>query len=103
MMLENSGLNLDALMTSAQGGSAWTLLYPDYTVVRPSSVKKSVPLVIPTGIEDTKMEKYLESWIALKKLDGTIDELYDYWILGKADRQKKPRWCIIRDVLHLID
>ncbi len=25
------------------------------------------------------------------------------WILGKDEEQKKPRWCIIRDVLQWVD
>ena len=100
---EKEDLGLDALLTSAQGGSAWTLLFPDYTVVNPLDKKKSVPLVFPMRSGDTKMESYLEDWISLKELDGTIDELYDYWILGKKTRDKKPRWSVIRDVLHVVD
>lgn len=100
---EKKDLGLDALLTTAQGGSAWTLLYPEYVVVNPMEKKASISLVIPMRSEDIKMENYLENWIALKKLDGTIDELHDYWILGKSTRDKKPRWSIIRDVFHLID
>jgi ABC-type amino acid transport substrate-binding protein len=100
---EKEDLSLDALLTSAQGGSAWTLLFPDYTVVNPLEKKKSVPLVFPMQSGDTKMDSYLENWIELKELDGTIDELYDYWILGKKTRDKKPRWSLIRDVLHLVE
>ena len=40
---------------------------------------------------------------ALKKKDGTIDDLYDYWILGKDPKEKEPRWCVLRDVLGWIN
>jgi hypothetical protein len=58
---EKKDLSLDALLTSAQGGSAWTLLFPDYTVVNPLEKKKSVPLVFPMQSGDTKMDSYLEN------------------------------------------
>jgi hypothetical protein len=34
-----------------------------------------------------------------KKMDGTIDALFDYRMLGKLQRNTLPRWSIIRDVL----
>ena len=42
------------------------------------------------------------TWLELKKKDGTIKQLYDYWILGKNAERISPRWCIARNVLHWI-
>ena len=95
---------MDALVTSAEGGSsAWTLLYPQYTVVNPLSYKFRVPLVYPLGGRDLELEEFLEQWIELKKKDGTIKQLYDYWILGRGAQVHKPRWSVIRDVLHWVE
>jgi hypothetical protein len=41
--------------------------------------------------------------IELKKKGGTIDKLYKHWILGKSEAFQKPRWSVIRDVLHWIE
>ncbi len=30
-------------------------------------------------------------------------EVYDRWLLGKGAVTKKPRWCVIRNVLHWVD
>jgi hypothetical protein len=42
-------------------------------------------------------------WIELKKGDGTLAALYDYWIMGTNAEPRKPRWSIARDVLHWVD
>ena len=36
-------------------------------------------------------------------LDGTVDAVFDHWILGQGAMKKQPRWSIIRNVLHWID
>ena len=98
----NQKHDLDALVTSAEGGSAWTLLYPEFTTVNPVNNKESAPLAFAIPFE-MNMEEYLELWIELRKLDGTMDRLFDYWILGQADDGKSHRWSVIRDVLGWIE
>jgi hypothetical protein len=39
----------------------------------------------------------------LKRSDGSLDKIYDYWILGKGTEVKEPRWSVIRDVLEWVD
>ena len=55
------------------------------------------------GPPEEPLHGFLGHWISLKKRDGTIEGLYDYWILGKTAGPVKPRWCILRDVLGWID
>ena len=93
---------LDALITTAEGGSAWTLLYPGYATINPveSTERAALAFVIP---EEMDMEEYLELWIELRQLDGTHDRLFDYWILGRDSTAKHRRWSIMRDVLQWVD
>jgi proton glutamate symport protein len=51
---------------------------------------------------DSEFEKFLQNWLTLKRSDGTYQQLYDYWILGQDEKDQKPRWCILRDVLHWV-
>jgi hypothetical protein len=39
----------------------------------------------------------------LKRKDGTLDVLYRYWILGQNAAPQRPRWSVIRNVLHWVD
>ena len=81
----------------------WSLIYPDYTVAipQPKLIKIPVTYVLPKG--DLEFWMLVSDWLELKRRDGTIDELFEYWILGKTDAVSEPRWSVIRDVLHWVD
>jgi Na+/H+-dicarboxylate symporter len=100
---ENPPELMDALLTSAEGGAAWTLIYPDYTVVNPKSRPIKIPVSYPYAGPDLRFEEFLEHWIQLKRKDGTVEDLYDYWALGRGARVHEPRWSVIRDVLHWLE
>jgi ABC-type amino acid transport substrate-binding protein len=95
--------DLDALVSAAESGSAWTLLYPQYSVVVPHPASVAVPLAYPVAQGDQKLVDFTSRWIELKKKDGTIDDLFKYWILGQGAESTRPRWSVIRNVLHWVD
>jgi ABC-type amino acid transport substrate-binding protein len=99
---DNTG-KVDALVTSAEVGAAWTLLYPEYQVVVPKPVLSLLPLGYPVAHGNTEMANFLSRWIDLKKKDNTIEKTYNYWILGQGVTIKEPRWSIIRNVLHWVE
>ena len=94
---------LDALLVSAESGSAFTLSYPEYEVVVPRDLRVKLPLFYVFGGQDSQMRDFLEHWIALRTKDGTAAEYYDHWVLGKTQQRREPRWCVIRDLLHWVD
>ncbi|MGB6383066.1 MAG: transporter substrate-binding domain-containing protein, partial [Syntrophobacteria bacterium] len=91
---------VDALVISAEAGSAWTIIYPSYSVVVPEPhIKAHAGLIMQLG--DSDFGDFIDDWLKLKKTSGFIDKLYNKWILGKGEEQKKLRWSIGRDVLGL--
>jgi ABC-type amino acid transport substrate-binding protein len=99
---EGRGEELDALVFSAEAGSAWTLLHPAYTVAIPQPDVLTAPLAYPLARGDQEMVNFINLWIDLKKRDKTVTRLYDYWILGKNAVPQSPRWSVIRNVLHWV-
>ena len=93
----------DAVILPAERGSVLTLLYPKYTVVVPEPGIVKIPLAFPVARRDQDWASFLNTWIELKRRDGTIDALYDHWILGKQAAKRQPRWSVIRNVLHWVD
>jgi ABC-type amino acid transport substrate-binding protein len=91
---------LDALATHAESGAAWTLVYPDYTVVNPLQRRDSAPVSMAIGGFDVVLDDTLNTWIRLMRMDGTLDKLFDHWMLGKNTKPRQPRWSIVRDLLH---
>ena len=100
---KKKGENLDAFLFTAEAGSAWTLLYPEYSAVVPQPDVASIPLAYPVSRGDRKMLDFVNSWLDLKKKDRTVENLFNHWIFGQGAKEEKPRWSIIRDVLHWVD
>lgn len=94
--------DVDGVALPAERGSAWTLIYPAYTVVVPEPGTVKVPLAYPIGRQDRRFVAFVNTWIELKQKDGTLDGLFRYWILGQERGPRRPRWSVIRDVLHWV-
>jgi Na+/H+-dicarboxylate symporter/ABC-type amino acid transport substrate-binding protein len=95
--------HIDAMLLPAERGSAWTLMYPQYGVVVPGPDPIRVPLGFPIGKRDARFAHFVNTWITLKRKDGTLDVAYKHWILGQDATPRQPRWSIARNVLHWID
>jgi Na+/H+-dicarboxylate symporter/ABC-type amino acid transport substrate-binding protein len=96
--------SLDAIVISAEAGSAWTLIYPQYAVVVPQPDIVQWPLAYPVAGRDDEMADFVNHWIDLKKKQRlAFDKFYEHWILGLDAEEQKPRWSVIRNVLHWVD
>jgi ABC-type amino acid transport substrate-binding protein len=91
--------NLDAMLSTAEGGSAWTLLYPKFhaVVVKPETHK--IPFAYPIAQGDQVLANIINKWIYLEKDSPSYNRKFDYWIMGVGAEAKKPRWSVARDVL----
>ena len=55
---------------------------PQFTVVVPEPGIVKVPLAYPIARHDDAFASFINTWIDLKRKDGTIETLYNYWVLG---------------------
>jgi ABC-type amino acid transport substrate-binding protein len=95
--------NLDAVVLPAERGSVLTLLNPKYSVVVPEPGTIKIPLAYPVARGDQNFASFLNTWIELKRRDGTIGALYAHWILGKQPASREPRWSVMRNFLGWVD
>jgi Na+/H+-dicarboxylate symporter/ABC-type amino acid transport substrate-binding protein len=99
-----TGEGVDAMVVTAEGGSAWTLLYPGFQVVIPWEVAAALPLVYPfAGRDDAPFDEFLDHWVLLIQHDGSSERAYNYWILGEGAEKSQPRWSVVRNVLGWVD
>ncbi|SHE20015.1 hypothetical protein [methanotrophic endosymbiont of Bathymodiolus puteoserpentis (Logatchev)] len=96
----NKEFHNQIILTTAEGGSAWTLLYPEYVVVNPFANRQGAPLVIAVSDEDLILEHFLSTWIKIKQTDGTIDTLFAHWIQGETSQKNKTRWNLMDYLLN---
>ena len=95
--------HVDGLVFPAERGSYFTLLYPAFSVAVPHPLAIRFPLAYPVARRDLEFARFLGIWIDLQRKNGTIQALYDHWILGRDARPKQPRWSVIRNVLHWVN
>jgi ABC-type amino acid transport substrate-binding protein len=90
---------LDAMLTSWERASAWSLLYPALTPVAPTPRTGSTALAYVLPLGEPELLRTVNTWIDVTRGFGRFDSAREYWVLGKAARQRKPRWSVARDVL----
>jgi len=97
------GDRVDALAYPAERGSYFTLLHPAFAVAVPQPLTIRTPLAYPVARHDVELSRFLGIWIDLQRKNGTIQALYDHWILGRHAQPGQPRWSVIRNVLHWVN
>jgi Na+/H+-dicarboxylate symporter len=101
--LRGQQTELDAVAFAAEAGSVWTLVYPDFAVAVPQPEVISIPMAYPVRLGDERMLEFLNHWLELKRQDGTLQRLKEYWIQGREPKGHSQRWSVIRDVLGWVD
>ena len=90
---------LDAMFMSAERGSAWTVIHPEFSVAVPQPDVLAAPVSIAMARDAERLADFINAWLRLKREDQTIKQLYRYWTLGGGAQPHQPRWSMIRDVL----
>jgi len=92
----------DGMIWAAESASAWTLLYPEFSVV-PIRPLYRVPVGYAVSQKNTELAALVSQWLMVVKAGPADERLYDHWIQGKNSEQQETRWSVIRDVLHWVD
>ena len=93
--------DVDGLVIAAEEGFAWNVLYPTHTVVIPQPVIKR-PVGMAVRLDDDNWVNFLDRWIDFERLDGSLNELREFWIEGGGTKKTPPRWSLMQDVLKWI-
>jgi ABC-type amino acid transport substrate-binding protein len=93
----------DGLLFSAEAGSAWTLVYPKFTVVVPKPRTVTAPVALGLPRNAPKLYDFVETWLLLQEESGALTQLQRYWLQGEGAESKEPRWSIVRNVLGWTD
>jgi len=98
--LEAEAGEYDALFFPGEKLGAYSLMNPRFGVVVPAPGFQAIPIgfLLPLGEPDWRAT--IDAWVELKTSDGTTKRLFDYWALGKQAEVRRPRWSVVRDVLH---
>ena len=95
----------EVLLTTAEVGTAMTLLHPfyDVAILQPSDAYKIPCVYIVSKDCDDASLMFLNYWLEMEEKYGSLDKKYRYWVLGEDKEHQPPRWSVIRDVLHWVE
>jgi len=91
-------IHYDTYLTSAERASILTILFPGYKVVNPLPYHINNALVFPIS-KSNIWKKYIDNWIEFRTKDGTIDRIYEQWILGHEYKKEQPSWNVLDNVI----
>jgi len=94
---------IDGFLLPAEHASAWTLLYPQYTVVVPQPDPVRIPTAFGLARDADELTDLVNEWVIYADNVGIVREGFTYWVEGQGARQSEPRWSILRDVLGWIE
>ena len=69
----------------------------------PAPIRSACRSRIRSASATSALATFVNTWIALKRKDGTLDAAYKHWILGQDAAPRQPRWSIVRNVLHWVE
>jgi Na+/H+-dicarboxylate symporter/ABC-type amino acid transport substrate-binding protein len=92
----------DGLLISLEAGMAWTVLHPEYKAVFFKTNINKFPVAFAVAHNNLELQTFLNSWLTVQKSAGTVQALFDKWILGKGAEKHSPRWSVVKDVLHWV-
>ncbi len=93
---------VDAILQWPHEGAAWTVRYPAFSLVVPTPAQ-IVPFGYAVGHGNEALLRNLDTWLLNARLSGVVDRLYAFWMLGRFEETKPPRWSVIRNVLGWVE
>lgn len=89
---------LSGILMTTEEAAAWNILYPEFAVVVPKPViNRTVGMMVRQGDQDWR--RFLDRWLELEQMEGAIERLREYWVLGGGATQQSRRWSVVQDVL----
>lgn len=90
----------DAMYTGLGRGTAYSLLYPEFSAVVPAPGLGSVPIAFAVPRGEERLVNFVNAWLETEHSSGLVQAKLDYWVRGKGARAERgSRWSIGKDVL----
>lgn len=99
--LESGGMEADGMLWTAEAGAAWTLLYPEFSVVLIRPLFQA-PSVTRWPVKTRRLCSLSVRGSSSPVLEATnnASTITGFWgILGKTTKESGPRWSVLRDIL----
>jgi proton glutamate symport protein len=95
--------SIDAALWTLEQARAWAAANPGFSAVLPSDFGAPLLIAYLMPPNSTELANFINQWLDLKRANGFEQQMREYWLEGKPRRDDRPRWSIIRNVLHWVE
>jgi proton glutamate symport protein len=95
--------SIDAALWTLEQARAWAAANPGFSAVVPSDFGPPFLIAYLMPPNSTELANFINQWLDLQRAKGFEQRLKEYWLEGEPRRDDRPRWSIIRNVLHWVD
>jgi Na+/H+-dicarboxylate symporter len=93
--------DVDALVLPVDQAYYVSRVQPAFEAVVPedANVRAVIAYALPLGA--TSLRVLVNTWVQVTRAAGGFNDAYDYWVRGKAQKVRGPRWSIGHDLFGL--
>ncbi len=95
--------DIDAAVWTSCQAKSFASAHKGFTAVRPRNLNEVMVFGYYLPPDSDQMQRFVKHWIDLRRRDGSLKRLADYWIEGKPPVDLAPRWSVMRNVLGWTD
>jgi ABC-type amino acid transport substrate-binding protein len=94
--------SIDAALWTLEQARAWAAANPGFSAVVPNDFGAPLLIAYLMPPNSDEFANFINQWLDLQKANGFEQQMKDYWLEGKLRRDDRPRWSIVRNVLHWV-
>jgi ABC-type amino acid transport substrate-binding protein len=95
--------SIDAALWTLEQARAWAAANPGFSAVVPTDFGAPLLIAYLMPPNSAQLATFINQWFDLQRANGFERRMQEYWLEGKPPTNQRPRWSIIRNVLHWVD
>ena len=95
--------SIDAALWTLEQARAWAAANPGFSAVAPTDFGAPLLIAYLMPPDSAQFANFVNQWLDLQRTNGFEQRMKEYWLEGKPRQDERPRWSVIRNVLHWVD
>jgi proton glutamate symport protein len=95
--------SIDAGLWTLDQAKAWAAANPGFSAAIPSDLGPPLLMAYLMPPNSEAFVGFLDQWLDLQRVNGFEQRMREYWLEGKPRLDDRPRWSIVRNVLHWVE
>jgi proton glutamate symport protein len=95
--------SIDAALWTLEQARAWAAANPGFSAVVPTDFGPPLLMAYLMPPHSQTFAGFIDQWLDLQRASGFERRMREYWLQGRPRPDDRPRWSVIRNVLHWVE